>query len=364
MPQASRSIAGVKESTTLSTKPAEGRDDVPRPTMRDVAALARVGLKTVSRVINGEPGVSSELRHRVLRATDQLDYRPNLTASSLRRTSGKTATVGTILENVANPFSAALQRAVEDVARARGVLVFASSADEDAERERILAASFVAHRVDGLIVVPAGPDQGYLATEARAGIALVFVDRPPHFLDADAVLSSNRRGANEGVSHLIAHGHRRIAFIGDLPTIFTAMERYSGYAEALAAAGLPIDPQLVVTGVRSAEDAAEATVAVLNRADPPTALFTAQNLVTEGSVTVMRALGRRHDVAVVGFDDFPMAEAVEPRLTVIAQDVKRLGATAAELLFRRLDGDRGPTQTIVVPTRLIVRGSGEIPGPG
>ena len=175
--------------TTLSSPGSDDAEDVPRPTIRDVAALARVGLKTVSRVINGEPGVSPELRARVTRAIDQLGYRPNLTASSLRRTDGKTATVGTVLGNVANPFSAALQRAVEDAAREHGVMVYAGSADDDGGRERALAASYVAHRVDGLIIMPVNADQSYLVNERRSGLAVVFVDRPPRFLDADAVVS-------------------------------------------------------------------------------------------------------------------------------------------------------------------------------
>jgi len=331
--------------------------------MRDVAALAGVGVKTVSRVANGEPGVSIELTARVQKAIDQLGYQPNLTASSLRRADGKTATVGTVLENVANPFSAALQRAVEDVAREHGVLVFAASADENGDRERALAASFIAHRVDGLIIVPAAHDHGYLAPERRAGLAVVFADRPPRFLDADAVVSANREGAIAAVRHLLAAGHRRIAYVGDLESIQTAAERLAGYREALAAAGLGADDSLVRVGLRSVDAAAEAVSALLRQPDPPTALFTAQNLITEGAVSALQAARRQHEVAVVGFDDFPMADLLDPAVTVVAQDPTRIGRTAAEVLFRRLRGDASPYETLVVPTSLVVRGSGEIPPP-
>src|SRR3990172_4283326 len=193
-----------------------------RPTMRDVAALAGVSLKTVSRVINAEPAVSDDLLARVHRAIDQLDYRPNLTASSLRRSDRKTATVGLVLEDLANPFSAAVTRAVEDAARPRGVTVVAGSVDEDPDRERALVREFVARRVDGLIVVPAADDQSYMLADRPAGTALVFVDRPPNHLDADAVVAANRSGAAEGVRHLMSVGHRRICFLGDLVTIRTA----------------------------------------------------------------------------------------------------------------------------------------------
>ena len=353
----------MSDSTTLSTGSPRKPESVPRPTIRDVAALARVSLKTVSRVINGEPGVSAEMHGRVTRAIEQLGYRPNLTASSLRRTGGKTATIGTVLEDVANPFSAALQRAIEDVAREHGVLVFASSADEDGARERALAASFVAHRVDGLIIVPAGGDQSYLANERRSGLAVVFVDRPPRFLDADSVASSNRTGAAAATSHLVAHGYRRIGFIGDVQAIHTAAERLAGYRDGLAAAGIAFDEALIRVGVHSVEAAVEAVRGLLGAENPPTALFTAQNLITEGAVQALRALGLQRQVALVGFDDFPMADLLDPAVTVVAQDPKQIGELAAGILFRRLAGDRSPTTTIVVPTILITRGSGELIAP-
>jgi LacI family transcriptional regulator len=347
--------------TTLSPVPSDPAANVPRPTMRDVAALAGVSLKTVSRVVNAEPGVSPELQGRVHRAVAQVGYRPNLTASSLRRTGGKTATVGTILKNVANPFSAAIQRAVEDVARAHNVIVFASSSDEDGDREKGLAASFIAHRVDGLIIVPGASDQSYLARELGAGLAVIFVDRPPRFLDADAVVSANREGAAAGVRHLVEHGHRRIAFLGDQLTIHTAAERLAGYRDALTGSGIPWDDTIVRGGLRSVDEAAAATTELLTADDPPTALFTAQNLITEGGVQALRRLGMQHDIALVGFDDFPMADLLDPAVTVVAQDPARMGELAADLLFRRLSGDMSPSTTAVVPTTLIQRGSGELP---
>ena len=146
--------------------------------MRDVAALAGVSIKTVSRVINGEQAVSADLTTRVTAAVDRLDYRHNMTASSLRRSDGRTATIGVVLEDVANPFSSALHRAIEDVAVARGVLVLAGSSDEDEDRERRLVSAFASRRVDGLVIQPATHDHSFLITERKAGTAIVFVDRP------------------------------------------------------------------------------------------------------------------------------------------------------------------------------------------
>ncbi len=327
--------------------------------MRDVAALARVSLKTVSRVINGESTVAPELAARVHRAASTLDYRPNLTARSLRRSDGRTRTIGVLLEDVANPFSSALHRAVEDLARGRGVAVFAGSVDEDPQRERELALALVARRVDGLIIVPAGDDQSYLANEQRAGLSLVFADRPPRLLRADAVLSDNAGGAHAAVRHLIAAGHRRIGFLGDLTEIPTAAARFAAYADALADAGIALDQELVRLNLHGV-DAAEAAVRSLMLGPRPTALFPTQNLITIGTIRALRGLDLHERVAAVGFDDILLADMLEPAMTVIAQDPAAIGARACEVLFQRMDGDTSPAQTHTIPTRLIARGSGEI----
>ena len=184
--------------------------------MKDVAAVAGVSLSTVSRVVNGSP-VAPELAVKVERAVEMLGYRHNHTAGTLRRANGLSASLGLILEDVSNPFFSAIHRGVEEVARDRGVVAFAGSSDEDAERERELIEAVLARRVDGLIIVPTGDDYSYLLRDVAAGIGLVFVDRPPLAIDADCVLSEDREGAERAVSHLIAHGHRRIAFIGSPP---------------------------------------------------------------------------------------------------------------------------------------------------
>jgi LacI family transcriptional regulator len=331
--------------------------------MRDVAALAGVSLKTVSRVINGETTVAPELAIAVQRAADTLDYRPNLTARNLRSSGGRTRTIGLLLENVANPFSSALHRAVEDVARDRGVAVFAGSVDEDPDRERELALALVARRVDGLIVVPAGDDQSYLANERSAGLSLVFADRPPRLLRADAVLSDNVAGARDAVRHLIAGGHRRIGFLGDLRQIPTAADRFTGYAEALGAARIAPDDQLVRFDLHSVETA-QAAVASLLGGPRPSALFATQNLITIGALRALRELGLDDRVALVGFDDLMLADMLRPAVTVIAQDPGAIGALACRVLFERMDGDTSPARTHTIPTRLIARGSGEIPPPG
>ncbi|WP_260407870.1 LacI family DNA-binding transcriptional regulator [Planomonospora venezuelensis] len=327
-----------------------------RPTMKDVAAAAEVALKTVSRVVNGEPGVNPATAARVLAAIERLGYRRNESARVLR--GGRTATIGLVIEDVADPFYSEISRAVEDVALRHGSLVLSGSSREDPLRERELVLTFCARRVDGLVIVPAGSDHGYLLPELDAGVAAVFADRPGGLeagpVRCDTVLCDNAGGAHAGTVHLIRHGHRRIAFLGDDPSIFTAAERLRGYRRALADAGLGPDDALVAMG--PAEGSGAALERMLAGPEPPTAVLTGNGRIT---VAVLR--GTRHRPALVGFDDFELADVLSPAVTVVAQDPAGLGRTAAELLFRRLAGEHGPARRIELPTRLIPRGSGELP---
>jgi LacI family transcriptional regulator len=332
--------------------------------MRDVAALAGVSLKTVSRVVNREPGVSDDLRERVERAVERLDYTHNLTASNLRRSHGRTGVVGALVQDVSNSFSVGLLRALEDAAREHQCVVLAASIDEETDRERALVSDLVARRVDGLILMPSTLDQSYLASEVRAGLPTVFVDRPPRGVECDSVLVDNRRGAREAVAHLLSHGHTRIATLVDLPSIPTAAARLRGYQLAMKAAGLRPDPDLVVTGLRTAEEAKDALLAMMGRPDPPTAVFACRNILSIGAIRALRDLGLSHEIALVGFDDFPLADLMTPALTVIRQNVLEIGRRAAELLFSRIEGDTSPPRRIVSIPTLIVRGSGEIPPRG
>jgi LacI family transcriptional regulator len=347
----------------MSVKVVEGDGSPGRPTMRDVAALAGVGIKTVSRVVNDVPTVAPDLVARVNEAAAKLGYRPNLTASSLRRSDRRTSTIGLLLENVANPFSGVVHRAVEEVARARGVLVLTGSLDEDPAQEKNLARALIDRGADGLLVVPAGSDHSYLVGEQRAGTQIVFLDRNPSLVAADTVRSDHHKGAVGAIAHLIDHGHRRIAYLGDRADVSTARERHAGYLAALRAAGLGVSDELIHQDLSTTEQAEEQTRAILDQPEPPTALFTSQNLVTIGALRALRRAGLRGRIAHVGFDDVVLADVLEPGVTIVAQDPSEIGHLAATMLFARIDGDRSPARTVVVPTRLIARGSGELPPP-
>jgi LacI family transcriptional regulator len=330
-----------------------------RPTMKDVAARAGVALKTVSRVVNDEPGVTPGTAERVRAAIEDLGFRRNDGARLLRK--GHTASIGLVLEDIGDPFYSQLSRAVEDVAHHHGSLLFTGSSDEDPLRERELTLAFCARRVDGLIIIPASEDHTYLLPEIAAGVASVFVDRPAGMIDADVVLSDNTGGTRTGVAHLIAQGHRRIGYIGDDPGIYTAALRHRGYCDALADAGIVAQESWTMMAPPGAASVRAAITAMLAGPEPVTALFCGNNRVTVLVLRELAALGVALPLA--GFDDFELADLMTPGVTVIAQDPARMGRIAAELLFRRLAGERGPAQRIELETRLIPRGSGEIPPP-
>lgn len=328
--------------------------------MRDVAALAGVGLKTVSRVVNGERGVSPALTSKVLAAVESLDFQADMAAGNLRRTGRRSLSIGLVLAGVDNPFDAAVHRAVEDVAEARGVAVLSASTDEDPARERALAAAFTARRVDGLILTPTGADLGFLAPELASGTPVVAIDRPPPGIDVDSVAVDNADGAALATDHLLRAGHRRIAYLGDLLSITTAQDRSQGYRTALRRAGVEVDGELVVNDLHDERAAAAAVDRLLAVEEPPTALFTSQNLVTIGAVRALRRRGAQHTTALVGFDDFVLADLLEPAVTVVAQDPTEIGRAAARRVFDRLAEPGLPATRIVLPVRLLQRGSGEI----
>lgn len=310
--------------------------NAPRPTMKDVASRAGVALKTVSRVVNGEPGVTPETAKRVLGAIEDLGFRRNESARLLR--TGRTATLGFITDTWGDPDSAAVYQGLESIALEQGYLLYSGSTDSDPGREEQLSLAMCARRVDGLIIVPTRGSHDYLVSEIEAGVATVFVLRPPELVRADAVLPDERGGAHAAIEHLVAQGHRKIGFLGG-PDGHRSGTLRAGCAEALAAAGLPVDQALLNL---NRERLASADLS---------AVFCADQEYTRAAIRAV--LPRR--VAIVGFGDFPLADLVSPPVSVVSYDPVRIGRTAGELLIRRLAGDQAPPRRVEVPVRLIAR---------
>jgi len=329
-----------------------------RATMKDVAARAGVGLSTVSRVVSGKGGVSKEKARAVERAIRELDFSRNDFAHTLR--TGSAGAIGMVVTNIGDPFFSALIDAVEERARTRDQMVLVASATDDSDEAVRVIQRLIRRRLDGLIVVaPEGADLSFLRREEAAGTPVVYVDQPPAGFSGDIVLVDNEGGMAAAVRHLHAVGHERIACLAHASGAFTSERRQEGYARGLHDVGLRLDPALVV----AIEDEVAAAVEVLREMsalpEPPTAFVTTNSRTTKVVLQALRLLSL--SPAIVGFDDLDLATLLTPPLTTIAQDPAASGHAAADLLFERIDGLGGPYRRIVLSTRLVERGSGELP---
>ena len=326
-----------------------------RVTLRDVALEAGVSIKTVSRVVNGEPTVNEAMAVRVAEVVERLGYRPNELARSLK--GRRSRTIGLVIDDVSNPFMAVCAQAIEEVAWEHGHALILCDSHADLQTEDAYVGLLTQRQVDGLLLVPARGHNAHLEAERQAGLPVVAFDRPAEGVRTDTVLVENRAGAREATEHLIWHGHERIAFVGDVRHFYTARKRLEGYKEALEAANL--EP-LHSLDAHSVELGEEATKGFLEASDRPTALFAANILTALGALRAIEdlRLSIPEDVAVIGFDDFELAHVLRPRFTLVRQPAAELGRRAAEMLFDRLEGQDHPEpRRLVLPTELVVRES-------
>jgi LacI family transcriptional regulator len=336
----------------------ENADAAGRPTMKDVAARAGVGLSTVSRVVAGKGGVSRAKSKAVERAIAELGYSRNDFAHTLR--TGSARTIGVVVTRISDPFYSELVFTIEQRAQERDLLVLvASGGDDPIEGERVLRR-MLSRRLDGLIVVAHEEvDVSFLTAEKAAGTKIVFVDRPPQGLSADLVIVDNEHGAATAVAHLVQAGHRSIACLAHTSGRYTSERRQAGFRQGLRDAGLPARPELIVAVDDDVDACVEALSELASLDDPPTALFTTNSRTTKAVLKALRLLDAHP--ALVGFDDFELAELMSPPVTTVAQDPWAIGDAAADLLFDRIAGLVGPDRRIVLGTRMVERGSGETP---
>ncbi|CAN5257528.1 LacI family DNA-binding transcriptional regulator [soil metagenome] len=328
-----------------------------RATISDVARLAVVSTKTVSRVFATPETVSAPTRDRVLAAAKQLRFRPNNLARSLRR-GGVSSTVAFVMGDITNPFYFQLAAGIERELAGSGLTMILATTDDSAEGEQVVVDALLAQRVRALILVPVADDQGYLEGERQLGTPVVCIDRPARNLLADSVVLQNHAGMREAVRALTALGHRRIGFISNTGHLYTQAERLAGYREALAEAGIP-DSRRYERSIGFGAQLEQAIVDLLELPEPPTAIVAGNNRGSAAAIRVLR--DRPENTAFIGFDDFELADALG--ITVVAHDAIEMGRTAARLVIERLDDPSGFTRQIEAPVRLVRRGSGEIGPP-
>lgn len=326
--------------------------------MSDVATEAHVSVKTVSRVVNDIPGVRQDTATRVRAAVERLGFRHGDTDGMVPK--GRTRTIGFVVEDLANPFYSQIGAAVEREARIRQHQLITASAEGSPTRERVVLQALVARRVDGIVIVPAGGSSPVDPLVRASGTPVVYVDRPVGGDACDTVLSDNRGGLRSAVEHLVAHGHRRIGFLGDDAGFWTARRRRESFLATHQSLGLPGAP-LVAMGPHTTETAHDMLARWVRGSEGVTAVIAGNNRVTLAVLLALKALGERGaHTAIVGYDDFEFAELLDPPVTVVHQDPAAMGHAAAQLLFSRLLGETSPPQTVVIPTVLIVRSSGPL----
>jgi DNA-binding LacI/PurR family transcriptional regulator len=332
---------------------------MPKASLKQVATAAGVSPATVSRVLNDAPYVSDDTRLRVERAIQSLEYQPSRVARRLRAKDGPGQMIGLLVPDIQNPFYVEVVRGVEDRAYAAGCGVLLCNFGQSEDKQHFFLNVMRDELVDGLILAPARPDDKRVLEMARSGLPLVCVDRGLSGADVDMVVVDNVEGARIAVEHLIALGHRRIAHVAGLPHIPTTTDRLHGYQQALAGAGISFDSSLVRFGNSKHESGRDLTAELLDLPDPPTAIFTGNNLITLGALETIhgRALRIPEDVAVVGFDDMYWATSLNPPLTAVSQPGYEIGRRAAELLFQRVAEPSRPNAKIVLQTTLMVRRS-------
>ena len=328
-------------------------------TIKDVAEAAGVSITTVSHVINGTRRVSAELTQRVLKAMDELDYRPNILARSLRL--GQTKTLGLIIPDISNLFFAEIARAIEDAGYRYGYNVILCNSDGDTEKQRTYIRLLVDKQIDGILFISSGEsaeDLYYLHEEA---IEVVIVDRDVKDIGVDVILLDNEEAGYQATHYLTEQGHRRIGCITGPSGLTPSAQRVDGYFRALHEAGIRKDPAYVLGGGFNLEGGEEAIKTLLKRDPPPTAVFACNDMMAIGVVRGARTMGIQipEDLSIVGFDDINLASAMYPALTTMAQPIAEMGHIATELLVRRIQdqAEHEDRQRIILDAKLVVRDS-------
>jgi LacI family transcriptional regulator len=323
-------------------------------TMKDVAKAAGVSLGSVSHYLNGRVPVSPAKALKIQRAIDDLGYRVDQGARSLRRR--RTQTIGLILPDISNPFYAELARVIEHRLWDEGFQTFFCDSAHDAARERAQFLNLLDRRVDGILVIYSSEESVLARLAGETATAVIFLDRPVR--GQLSVASDNLLGGRMAAEHLLELGHARIgALVGDAK-IANIQERMTGFGAALAERGVALEPDYILYGAQNLA-LGDRVVELTQLASPPTAIFATNDIVAIGAWRKLVEQGCRipEDISLLGFDNVEMGRLLLPPLTTIAQDISALGAHATELLLNHFRNPLTEGCGVVVAPQLLVRGS-------
>lgn len=335
-------------------------------TLKDVADLAGVSTATVSRVLTGTVYVSEETRQNVLKCVQELNYKPNALARSLRRS--RSQTIGILVPDISNPYFMTIIKAIEERMLPHGFHILVASSNEDWGREKTLFQIFVEKRVDGIVLASANREPSSEVSECIVeGLPMVAVDRLLDGAGIDMVVEENLLSSSRLVGHLMQMGHEEIALISSVPSVSTAYQRIQGYERAHADRGLQVDPSRVYLGDFSHESGYElGRQFLMERTAATTAVFCGNNFVAAGFLMAAREVGVSipDDISVVSFGRLPLSELIMPHLTSLVQCPEEIGEHAADRLLARIVNQiRVPPCIEVMPIRMEY-GNSVWPGPG
>jgi LacI family transcriptional regulator len=333
---------------------------VQTPTLRDVAEVAGVHAATASRALNPETRrlVNAETARRVLRAAESLGYQPNPIARSLK--TAKSRTIGIVIPDLTNPLFPPIVRGIEDVLGPAGYSALLVNTDNDAEREKSLVGSLRSRQVEGFIVATARLDHPLLAQLHAQGVKMILVNRRAEGVDVPSITPDDATGVGLAVKHLVDLGHRRIVHLAGPQTTSTGVIRARAFRSALRDHGLDDDPSLIVSCEYWTEDeGARALREVLDSGADFTAVVAGNDLIALGCYDVFaeRAISCPTDISVVGFNDMPFLDKLQPPLTSVGVPHHQVGVEAARMLLESFKEPERPPRSVLLPLSLVVRGS-------
>ncbi len=327
--------------------------------IKKIAKQAGVSTATVSRVLNRSDKVTEETAQKVMKVVEDLNYRMDHVARRMKVKATDSLVIGLMITDIGNPFFANVAQGVEDVAYKNKHILMISNTNEDPEKEKFFLNSMLSEKVSGVIIVPTSGNEPFLRNLVGEDFPMVMVDRRVEGLNIDTVSINNEYGAYQATKRLIENGHSRIGIICGIKGLSNTEERFGGYKKALKESGIPLSKELITYGDYVEKGGRNAMNRLLSLKNPPTAVFSTNNLMTLGCIKELysRKIPIPDKMALIGFDDSTWAEALIPPLTTIKQPGYELGINAAELLIKRLNNPSSSTMNIVLNTELIIRES-------